>query len=134
LPLGVIATPIGNAPTAMSVGCLVLVFTSIVETVPLTALATKAVLPSGVMATAAGAEPTVMSVRCFVLVFTSIVETVPLALLVTKAVARHRVRAGTADTPSGTTPTSAPDKPNATTPRRNRPHRCPCLAVPTTFG
>jgi hypothetical protein len=48
---GATATPIGNWPTVMSVGCLVLVFTSIVETVPLVLLATKAVLPSGVTAT-----------------------------------------------------------------------------------
>ena len=35
----------------MSVGCLVLVFTSIADTVPPSWLATKAVLPSGVTAT-----------------------------------------------------------------------------------
>ena len=38
----------------MSVGFLVLVFTSIVDTVSLARLATKAVLPSGVTATAIG--------------------------------------------------------------------------------
>ena len=58
-------------------GFLALVFTSIVDTVPLP-LGTKAVLPSGVTATAAGVGPTVMSVGFLVLSVTSIVDTVPL--------------------------------------------------------
>ena len=115
LPSGVTATPIGHVPTGMSVGFLVLVFTSIVDTVPLSRLVTKAVLPSGVTATPSGTEPTAMSVGFLVLVFTSIVDTVPLPLLATKAVARHRARAATADTPSGTTPTSAPANPSTNT-------------------
>ena len=59
-------------------GFLALVFTSIVDTVPLSRLVTKAVLPSGVTATAAGVGPTVMSVGFLVLSVTSIVDTVPL--------------------------------------------------------
>src|SRR6266536_251403 len=51
LPSGVTATPLGFVPTAMSVACLVRVFTSTVDTVALRGLATKAVLPSGVIAT-----------------------------------------------------------------------------------
>src|SRR6266536_4696552 len=51
LPSGVTATPLGFVPTGMSVAFLVLVFTSIVDTVALRGLATKAVLPSGVIAT-----------------------------------------------------------------------------------
>src|SRR5919106_1285524 len=82
---GVTATPIGNEPTVMSVGSLVLVFTSIVDTVPLPLLVTKAVLPLGVTATPKGNEPTVTSAGCLVLVFTSIVDTVP-SREVTKAV------------------------------------------------
>ena len=62
----------------MSVGFLVLVFTSIVDTELLPPLATKAVLPSGVTATPIGSVPTGMSVGFLVLVFTSIVDTVPL--------------------------------------------------------
>ena len=120
LPSGVTATPIGRGPTGMSVGFLVLVFTSIVDTVPLSLLATKAVLPSGVTATPTGIVPTAMSVGFLVLVFTSIVDTESLPVLVTKAVARHRERAGTADTPSGTTPTSAPANPNTKTLRTHR--------------
>jgi hypothetical protein len=61
---GVTATPTGKLPTAMSVGCLVLVLTSIVDTVPLPTLATKAVLPAGVTATPTGNVPTGMSVGC----------------------------------------------------------------------
>jgi hypothetical protein len=45
---GVTATPLGNEPRAMSVGSLVLIFTSIADTVPSSWLVTKAVLPSGV--------------------------------------------------------------------------------------
>jgi hypothetical protein len=48
------------------------------------------------------------------------VETVLLPVLVTKAVARQRERAGTADTPRGTTPTSAPDNPSTKIPRTDR--------------
>jgi hypothetical protein len=113
----------------MSVGCLVLVFTSIVDTVPLAALVTKAVLPSGVTATRSGMEPTVMSVERLVLVFTSIVDTVPLGALVTKAVARHPLRAGTPDTPPGTI--SAPANPSTTTPRAHRKHR---IAAPASLS
>jgi hypothetical protein len=47
---GVIATSIGSVPTAMSVGCLVRVFTSVIDTDSLRLLVTKAVLPSGVTA------------------------------------------------------------------------------------
>jgi hypothetical protein len=68
----------GPVPTVMSEGCLVLVFTSIVETLSLVWLATKAVLPSGVTATPPGLAPTVMSAGFVVLVFTSMVDTVPL--------------------------------------------------------
>src|SRR5918995_4437822 len=85
---GVIATLSGCRPTVMSEGCLVLVFTSIVDTELLwvgsrtrVALVTKAVLPSGVTATAFGFAPTGMSVGCFIRVFTSIVDTEPLPLL-----------------------------------------------------
>jgi hypothetical protein len=42
----VTATPIGAEPTVMSAGCLVLVFTSIVDTVPPEKLATN-VTPVG---------------------------------------------------------------------------------------
>src|SRR5262249_28090054 len=73
LPSGVSATANGFAPTAVSVGFLVLVFTSIVDTVSLLTLATKAVLPSGVNASLPGIVPQAMSVGFFVLVLTSIV-------------------------------------------------------------
>src|SRR5262249_39560389 len=73
LPSRVTATPFGSSPSGMSVGFLVLVFTSTVDTVPLPLLVTKAVLPSGVIATPNGPEPTLMSVGFLVLVFTSIV-------------------------------------------------------------
>ena len=82
----VTATPFGFVPTVMSVRCFFLVFTSIVDTVPLPLLVTKAVLPFGVTATPSGFGPTVMSSGCLVLVFTSIVDTVLLRLLVTTAV------------------------------------------------
>src|SRR5262245_44159096 len=49
LPSGATATPFGNAPTGMSSGCLVLVFTSIVDIELLPACGAKAVLPSGLM-------------------------------------------------------------------------------------
>src|SRR5919106_357970 len=101
----------------MSAGFLVRVFTSIVDTVPLPLLVTKAVLPSGATATPHGNEPTETSVGRLVRVLTSIVDTVLLAALVTKAVGRHRARPGTADTPSGTTPTSPPANASTTTPR-----------------
>src|SRR5262249_41001619 len=70
----------------MSVGFLVLDFTSMVDTVPLALLATKAVLPSGVIATPNGPVPVPMSVGFLVLVLTSIVDTVPPTALATKAV------------------------------------------------
>src|SRR5262245_12863263 len=76
----------GCVPTVMSVGSLVLVFKSIVDTVPLLRLVTKAVLPSGVTATSFGFTPTGMSVGFLVLVFRSIVDTVLPALLATTAV------------------------------------------------
>jgi len=44
--------------TASSVRRFVLVFTSIVDTVPLNLLTTKSVLPSGVTAPPPGPEPT----------------------------------------------------------------------------
>src|SRR5262249_38684118 len=75
LPSGVIATPMGNAPTAMSLGSFVPVFTSIVDTVSLALLVTNAVLPSGVTATFMGLLPTKMAEGRVVLVFASIVET-----------------------------------------------------------
>src|SRR5262249_21216660 len=106
----------------MSTGLLVLVFTSIVDTVPLRKLVTKAALPSGVTATTNGPAPTPMSTS-LVLVFTSIADTVSLSLLATKAVVAHRPRAGIADTPSGTTPTSAPANPSTTTPRAHGKRR-----------
>src|SRR6516164_1482629 len=109
----------------MSVGFLVLVFTSIVDTVPLTLLVTNAVLPSGVIATPPAPEPTGMSTGFLVLVLTSMVDTVPLAPLATKAVDRHRPRAVTAATPPGTTPTSAPANPTTTTPRTHRNRSIP---------
>jgi hypothetical protein len=90
----VTATPTGAVPTAMSVGFLVRVFTSIVDTESLAALATKAVLPSGVTATSSGAVPTAMSVGFFVLVFTSMVDTVPLALAAWPTVAEPELREG----------------------------------------
>src|SRR5262245_63422425 len=73
---GVTATPNGLTPTGMSSGCLVRVFTSIVDTVPLPVLVTKAVLPWGVKATAYALAPTVVSVGRLTRVFTSIVLTV----------------------------------------------------------
>src|SRR5262245_7042459 len=111
----------------MSVGSFFLVLTSIVETVPLPVLATKAVLASGVTATPCGNGPTGMSACFLVLVLTSIVDTVLLALLVTKAVARHGARPATADPSSGITPTSAPANPSTTTPRAHRNRRTSTL-------
>src|SRR5262245_8348283 len=102
LPLGVIATPFGLPPTGMSLGFLVLVLTSIVDTVPLSLLVTNAVLPFGVIATQNARDPTAMSVGSVVFVFTSIVETVPRALLVTKAV----LPSGVPATPNGEAPTA----------------------------
>src|SRR5262249_61092015 len=107
----------------MSSGFLFLVFTSIVDTVPLRSWATKAVLPSGVTASPVGLSPTMMSVGFLVLVFTSIVDTVSLPLLATNAVARHRRRVASVDAPVGTPPTSAPANPNTTTPRTHRTRR-----------
>src|SRR5262245_33595241 len=100
----------------MSAAYLVLVFTSILETVSLFLRATKRVLPSGVTACPAGNGPTGMSVGCLVLVHTSTVETVPLPVLTTKAIDRHSLRANTADAPPATTPASAPANPNTATP------------------
>src|SRR5262245_3261224 len=113
----------------MSVGSLVLDFTSIVETVSLFLRATKRVLPSGVTACPAGNGPTGMSAGSLVLVLTSIVETVPLPVLTTKPVDRPSLRANTADTSSATTPTGAPANPTTTTPRthRNRGITSPAL-------
>jgi hypothetical protein len=63
----------------------------------------------------------------------SIVDTEPLRAFVTRAVGRHRERAATADTPSGTTPTSAPVNPNTTTPRNHRNcNALRALPVPVT--
>src|SRR5262249_60975206 len=64
---GVTASTNGFEPTVMSVGSLVRVATSIVDTVSLPLLATKAVLPSGVTATPPGNGPTGMSVGAWVL-------------------------------------------------------------------
>src|SRR5215471_19885225 len=108
-----------------------------VETVPLSALLTKAVLLSGVTATPAGVSPTVMSVGFLVLVVTSMVDTDPLPALETNAVARQRDRPATADTP-GATPTSAPANPNTTTTRTHRNRRIPrapaSLSSPAPVG
>jgi hypothetical protein len=78
LPSGVIATANGFGPTGMSVGCLVLVFTSIVDIVSPLLLGTKRVLLSGVNPAPVGGKPSVMSSGCLVRVLTSIVESVPL--------------------------------------------------------
>src|SRR5262245_17542917 len=101
LPSGVTATPMGPEPTVMSVGRLVLVFTSIVDTEPVRRSRTKAVLPSGVTATTFGYEPPAMSSGCLVLVLTSIVDTEPLPVLATKAV----LLSGVTATPIGNVPT-----------------------------
>src|SRR5262245_51657334 len=98
---GVIATTTGARPTGMSSGCLVLVFTSIVDTVSLSLLATKAVLPSGVIATPVGARPTGMSSGCFVRVCTSMVDTLLLSRLTTNAVLPSGENTG----PNGAAPT-----------------------------
>src|SRR5262249_42611152 len=121
----------------MSVGSLVRVFTSIVDTVPLRVLATKTVLPSGVTASPVGPFPTVMSVGCLVLVFTSIVDTVSLPLLATNAVARHRRRVASVDAPVGTAPTSAPPThtPTPTPPLGTRRIPAPAsLSLPASVG
>src|SRR5262245_12769365 len=138
---GVTATPAGVSPTVMSVGFLVLVSTSIVDTepvpTPMPLLVTKAVFPSGVNASPTGNGPTGMSVGFLVLVVTSMVDTDPLPALETNAVARHRHRPATADTP-GATPTSAPANPNTTTTRTHRNRRIPCapasLSSPAPVG
>src|SRR5262249_33452330 len=57
LPSGVRATVVGAGATAMSSGSLVLVFTSIVDTVLLTRFWTKAALPSGVTTRWSGVGP-----------------------------------------------------------------------------
>src|SRR5215216_6358141 len=118
----------------MSVGSLVLVFTSIVDTVSPTRSPTKTVLPSGVNTIPSGGLPTGMSVGSLVLVLTSIVDTESLPVLATKAVARHCLRAGTDDSRAGPRPTSAPDNPHTTTPPTHRhrriaaPHRATASA------
>jgi hypothetical protein len=74
-----------------------------------------------------------MSVGSLVLVFTSIVDTVPLPELATKTVARHSLCVATADTPSGTTPTSAPVNPSTNTTGTHRKRNVlPALSVPVT--
>src|SRR6266498_236693 len=78
LPSGVIAIWIGPGPTGMSVGSLVLVFRSTVDTELLPLLTTKPVLPSGVNAPPSGPVPAAMSGGLWVLVFTSIAEIVSL--------------------------------------------------------
>src|SRR5262249_30618821 len=83
---GVTARLSGCVPTGISVGFLVLVLTSIVDTVSLCTLATKTVLPSGVTATPFGYLPTGMSARSLALVVASIVDTVSLNRLATKTV------------------------------------------------
>jgi hypothetical protein len=111
--------------------CLVRDFTLIVDSVPLSTLATKAVLPSGVSATPDGAEPTGMSSGCLVRDFTSIVDIIPWRLLTTKAVARHRDGAGTSDRTWDHTHQHArqPEHDKPTTPPEP-PHQCtPALAV-----
>jgi hypothetical protein len=115
-----------------SLGCLVRVFTSIVDTVPLPLLATTTVLPSGVTASPNGNEPTAISVGFLVLIFTSIVDTEALPALVTKPAGRHGARAATADTRARRTPTSTLASPTTTTPRthRNRRIAAPRFAVP----
>src|SRR5262245_17874812 len=95
------ATSYGVEPTGISAGFLVLVFTSIVDSVPSLVLVTKAFLPSGVNSTRFGPEPTGISVGFLVLVFTSIVDTVPSLVLVTNAVFPFGVTA----TPNGSGPT-----------------------------
>src|SRR5262245_13130284 len=105
----------------MSVGSLVLVFTSIDDTVPLSLSVTKRVLPSGVTTDTLGFEPTAMS-GSLVLVPTSITDTVPPSQFGTKAVARHGAGAGIADAPTGNMPTSAPDHPST---KNRRTHRIP---------
>src|SRR5262245_65565299 len=97
----------------MSVGTLVLVFTSIAETVPILSgvgevadengpkLVTKAVLPSGVTAIVNGPELTGMSVGYLVLAFRSIADTVLLPLLTTKTV----LPSGVIAPPTGFVPT-----------------------------
>jgi hypothetical protein len=77
-------------------------------------------LPSGVTATPGKPGSTVMSAGFLVRVFTSIVDTVPLMPFVTTTIGRHGARPADADTPSGTTPTSAPANPSAITPRTQR--------------
>src|SRR5881227_1935102 len=98
----------------MSVGSLVLVLTSIVDTVPILSgvgdsadttgpkLSTKPVLPSGVIAIEIGPVPTGMSVGCLILVFRSITDTELLPLLTTKAVLPSGVNAP----PNGPVPTA----------------------------
>src|SRR5262245_3334898 len=113
----------------MSVGYLVLVFTSIVDTVPLSLSVTKRVLPSGVSTDTLGFAPTVMS-GSLVLVPTSITDTVPLFQFGTKAVARHCPGAGTADARSGTAPARAPANPSTTTRGTQRIITLPCIAIP----
>src|SRR5262249_2907654 len=112
--LGVMCGAAGCGPTVMSVGFLVLVFKSMVDTVPVLSgigvvagengpkLSTKPVLPSGVIAIETGPGPTGMSVGSLVLVFRSIVDTELSPLLTTKAVLPSGVNAP----PSGPVPTA----------------------------
>src|SRR5262245_30213233 len=105
----------------MSVGSLVLCFTSITGTVPLSLSVTKRVLPFGVTTDTLGFEPTAMS-GSLVLDPTSITDTVPPSQFGTKAVARHGAGGGIADAPTGNMPTSAPDHPST---KNRRTHRIP---------
>src|SRR5262249_25934713 len=70
----------------MSLGSLILVFTSIVDTIPLLLSATKAVLPFGVTATPFGLVPTGMLSGFLAPVVILIADTVLLTELVRKAV------------------------------------------------
>src|SRR5262249_59744494 len=88
----------------------------------------------GVTAGLPGPAPTGMSVGFLILVFTSIVDTEPLRPLATKAVVRHRGRVATADTPSGTTPTSAPANLSTTSPRTHRNRRIAPPALPFSLA
>src|SRR6266540_463462 len=78
--------PSGLGPTATSVGFLVRVATSIVETVLSLALVTKAGVPFGVIATSLGDPPTGMLDGFRVLVATSMVATALRPVSTTNAV------------------------------------------------
>src|SRR5215471_16452847 len=83
---GVTVTPKGSGPTGMSLGSLVLVFTSNGNTVSRSLLATKTVLLSGVKSYPVMRKPSWMSSWSLVRVFTLIVDSEPLPKLPTKAV------------------------------------------------